>query len=90
MITPEESLALEALCVDLVEAERQHLIQQTTAERTLAASIADELSRRIETEWPDISRRLKVTEACHWLRVGAPGRALALLEEVLLSYDATN
>lgn len=90
MITPEESRQIESLCVDLAEAERKHLIQNTPTERALAASIAGELALRIEAEWPDISRRLKITEAAHWLREGAPGRALTLLEEVLISYEANN
>jgi hypothetical protein len=55
-----------------------------------AGQMRDEMKRRIEImihQPPSLTVRLKIAEAAEWLRAGAPGRALEMLEELLTEFE---
>lgn len=54
----------------------------------LKKHLIEGIQTRMETEWPDINRRLRIGEAAQWLRTGAPGRALEVLDGLLADYEA--
>lgn len=63
--------------------------EQTLQElREVKQAIAEGISQRMQAEWPDINRRLRIGEAAEWIRCGAPGRALEVLETILSDYEA--
>lgn len=53
----------------------------------------DEMKRQIEIlihQPPELTVRLRIAEACEWLRHGAAGRALEVLEELLAEFERTD
>jgi hypothetical protein len=58
-----------------------------------AGQMRDEMKRQIEIrihQAPNLTVRLRVAEAAEWLRAGAPGRALEVLEALLAEFEAEN
>ena len=49
----------------------------------------DALTDRMAEDWPHIKLHLAAEEACRWLREGAPGRALEVLEAALKTENKT-
>lgn len=71
---------------------KQKELKMTPAEgqalTLLKRHLVTAIQTRMETEWPDINRRLRIGEAAQWLRTGAPGRALEVLDGLLADYEA--
>lgn len=75
--------------LEILADEKRQAEEQTARElRQVKAQIAEGISQRMQAEWPDINRRLRVGEAAEWIRRGAPGRALEVLELILAEYEA--
>lgn len=75
--------------LDLAGAQRQELIAKTGPAPTMAEYV-DACAQFIEKSLGvpvvitvEDKQRAAIIEACHWLRAGAPGRALAVLEAIL-------
>lgn len=66
-------------------------MQNTPDLSTVAAGqMRDEIKRRIEImihQEPSLTVRLKVAEAAEWIRAGASGNALQVLEDLLLEFE---
>ncbi len=61
----------------------------TPAERIIHDRIRNAIVERLDEHWPHIRLHLAVHEACQWLRDGAPGRALEVLEAALEKEEPT-
>lgn len=59
----------------------------TREERQVHDRIKTDIEKHLAAAWPEMRLRLAIGEACERIRQHAPGRALEVLEEVMVEFE---